>query len=204
MTKNGKPLTIVALNSKGGVGKTTTTMMLAAAFTAAGSSVEVWDADPQGSASEWIEDAEEARGEPLPIRWDAVNRSTLTRKTSNADVLLIDTAPGDPASQTAAVARADLVIVPSGAARLDLARVWATVDAVGQAVPSVVLLNRVDPRTRTYTDTRAVLEAEGVPSFATAIPRREAFNTVAGSWPTPAQLGPWAEVATEIQEMTQR
>ena len=96
------------------------------------------------------------------------------------------------------------MIVPSGAARLDLARVWATVDAVGQAVPSVVLLNRVDPRTRTYADTRAVLEAEGVPSFTTAIPRREAFNVLAGSWPTPAQLGPWADVAAEIQEMTQR
>lgn len=204
MIENGKPLTLVVLNSKGGVGKTTATMMLAAAITHAGRNVEVWDADPQGSASEWIEDAEEARGEPLPIRWDAVNRSTLTRKTSNADVLLIDTAPGDPASQTAAVARADLVIVPSGAARLDLARVWATVDAVGQAVPSVVLLNRVDPRTRTYADTRAVLEAEGVPSFTTAIPRREAFNVLAGSWPTPAQIGPWADVAAEIQEMTQR
>ncbi|MCV7490019.1 ParA family protein [Micrococcus luteus] len=204
MPENGKPLTLTLLNSKGGVGKTTATMMLAAALTHAGRSVEVWDADPQGSASEWIEDAEEARGEPLPIRWDAVNRSTLTRKTSNADVLLIDTAPGDPASQTAAVARADLVIVPSGAARLDLSRVWATVDAVGQAVPSVVLLNRVDPRTRTYADTRAVLEAEGVPSFTTAIPRREAFNVLAGSWPTPAQLGPWADVAAEIQEMTQR
>ncbi|WP_216076039.1 ParA family protein, partial [Acinetobacter baumannii] len=80
------PLTLALLNSKGGVGKTTATMMLAAAFTDAGRSVEVWDADPQGSASEWIEDAEEARGEPLPIRWDAVNRSTLTRKTSSADV----------------------------------------------------------------------------------------------------------------------
>ena len=204
MTENGTPLTLVALNSKGGVGKTTTTMMLAAAFTHAGRSVEVWDADPQGSASEWIEDATEAHGEAPPIRYAAVNRATLGRKTSTADVLLIDTAPGDPASQTAAVARADLVIVPTGAARLDLARVWATVDAVGQAVPSVVLLNRVDARTRTYTDTRAVLEAEGVPAFTTAIPSREAFNVLAGSWPTAAQLGPWADVAAEIQEMTQR
>ena len=31
MIENGKPLTLVVLNSKGGVGKTTATMMLAAA-----------------------------------------------------------------------------------------------------------------------------------------------------------------------------
>lgn len=205
MTENGiMPLTIVTLNSKGGVGKTTTAMMLASAFHAAGRSVEVWDADPQGSASEWMQDAAEASGEALPITHKAVNRSLLTRGQCAADVLLIDTAPGDPATQTAAVARADLVIVPTEASRLDLSRVWATVDALGPGVRSVVLLNKTDTRTRTHADAVAVLDAEGVPYFATMIPRREAIKCAAGTWPTPAQLTLWAELAHEIEELTQR
>ena len=39
------------MNTKGGVGKTTTSMMLAMAAHRAGHDVEVWDADPQGSAT---------------------------------------------------------------------------------------------------------------------------------------------------------
>lgn len=201
MTKNGTraPLTLVVLNSKGGVGKTATTMMLAAAFTEAGRTVEVWDADPQGSASEWIEDATEERGAPLPIRHEAVKRTILARGQSSAEVLLIDTPPGDPDTQTAAAARADLVIVPTEAAPADVPRVFATVDALGQAVPSVVLLNKVEPHTLTHADTLAVLEAEGVPYFATMIPRRQMFKRAFGTWPTTRQLGLWTELAAEIE-----
>src|SRR5699024_7255315 len=49
---------IVIANTKGGTGKTTSSIFLASALTARGS-VEVWDADPQGSASEWALRAEE-------------------------------------------------------------------------------------------------------------------------------------------------
>ena len=57
-------MTLIAavLNSKGGVGKTTTSIHLATALDR-NYSVEVWDADPQGSASEWMQDAAEASGD---------------------------------------------------------------------------------------------------------------------------------------------
>ncbi|MDY6056117.1 hypothetical protein [Micrococcus sp.] len=109
-----------------------------------------------------------------------------------------------PALQTAVAARADLVIVPTEASRLDMSRVWATVDALDKAVPAVVLLNRADPRTRLYTEAIQALADEGVPRFETTIPRREAFKHAAGTWPTPNNLGPWGAVTAEIEEMIEQ
>ena len=46
--------TITLSNNKGGSGKTTTTVSLAAAFAERGLRVLVVDLDPQGSATEWL------------------------------------------------------------------------------------------------------------------------------------------------------
>ena len=46
---------ITAINAKGGVGKTTTTMFLATVFAHRGKTVTVTDLDRQGSALEWSE-----------------------------------------------------------------------------------------------------------------------------------------------------
>ncbi|MFD2848981.1 AAA family ATPase, partial [Dietzia aerolata] len=45
--------TITIANAKGGVGKTTTAIYLAAAAVADGYTVEVLDTDPQASALDW-------------------------------------------------------------------------------------------------------------------------------------------------------
>lgn len=207
MSQTIDTLTIAVMNTKGGTTKTTTTMLLASVLSAAGRTVEVWDADPQGSATEWVEDATEAHGGPLPILFQTVNRASLSRRSSSAEVLLIDTPPGDPGTQSAAAARADLVIVPAEPAPLEVARVWATVDALGQSVPAVVLLARVDPRTTLLAETIEALDDEGVPHFATTIPARTDYKRMPGTWPTNTNrrmselLAPWAKLAAEIEEM---
>lgn len=89
---------IAYLNTKGGVGKTTSSLMTAEAARRAGYSSIVLDADPQGSASEWAERATH-NGIPLKFQVEDANRATLARKVNNAgvDYLFIDTAPSDPA-----------------------------------------------------------------------------------------------------------
>ncbi|ERS56474.1 hypothetical protein HMPREF1261_02472, partial [Corynebacterium sp. KPL1818] len=57
---------ITAINAKGGVGKTTTTMFLATVFAHREKTVTVTDLDRQGSALEWSERAEDG-GDPLPF-----------------------------------------------------------------------------------------------------------------------------------------
>lgn len=200
-------LTIASMNLKGGVGKTTGTVLLASALSAHGRAVEVWDADPQGSATEWLDIAAEERpeDEPAPFTHKAVNVASMKRARSSGDFVLIDTPPGDPAIQSAAAAAADLVIVPATPSPQDISRVWATVDALGASVPVMVLLNMADPRTILYREATAALDAEGVPYFDTAVPARQAFKHLHGTIPTtPATLGAWADVAREIEEMTEQ
>lgn len=180
------------LNSKGGVGKTTATIFLASALHEAGRSVEVWDADPQGSATGWGIDGE------LPFPVIAVNARSLAAKDSSADVLLIDTPPGDAATQNAAIRRSDLVIVPTAPAALDLQRVWTTLDGLA-GHPAVVLLNQANPRTRTYTEARAALDAESVPYFDTTVKNLESYRRQANA--PVSDLGAFQDIAAELIDM---
>ncbi|GAB3258855.1 MULTISPECIES: hypothetical protein [Micrococcaceae] len=47
-----------------------------------------------------------------------------------------------------------------------------------------------------------LLAAENVPQLATTIPTRESFKHTHGTYPTRTALGPWIQVAEEIQEIT--
>ena len=69
---------IGVLNSKGGVGKTTTAMHLATALNVS-YQVEVWDSDIQGSATDWAYTAEE-NGDKLPFDVVSVNYREIQRK----------------------------------------------------------------------------------------------------------------------------
>src|SRR4051794_32759792 len=85
--------TIALINQKGGCGKTTVALHLAAAFWQRGENVLVLDLDPQASAAEW----HEARTEPLP-HVESVQPARLAKVVAHAreiatGVLVLDTAP---------------------------------------------------------------------------------------------------------------
>ena len=69
---------ISVINLKGGSGKTTTAMALATAAARHNRNVSVLDTDPQGDATTWAGDAEDA-GETLPFTVDSANIGKLKR-----------------------------------------------------------------------------------------------------------------------------
>ncbi|HXN46773.1 MAG TPA: ParA family protein [Bryobacteraceae bacterium] len=115
-------MAIVAVaGRKGGIGKSTIVGNLAAEFAAMGQTVAVLDADPQHSLVAWAEqgDGMLARSVKKVSAGDAL-RTLARHAEKDADIVLIDTPPGDPETAYQAALAADLMLLPCGPSPLDL------------------------------------------------------------------------------------
>ena len=186
---------ISVINLKGGVGKTTIALNLAATLAEQGHRVVLIDADPQRSATQWAQQGQPAGGPgpaPLPmavypLQADAGApqfQAALEQlaQAAQATLVVIDCPPelSDPALVAALLS--DVVLVPVTPSPLDL---WAAKQAVATAqeartlrdgskplislVPSKLLLQTILAR-----DLPAALEALGEP-VAPAITQRVAL-----------------------------
>ncbi len=131
-------MNIVVSNVKGGVGKTTTAVYLAAA--AAGRGFEpVWliDADRQASSAEWLEERP-VEGVELV---EAPSERTVVRSMERHDgVGVVDTPPGDERIVRAAIERADAVVIPTRAGGVEFTRVVATIAMIPRTTAHGVVI----------------------------------------------------------------
>ena len=115
-------ITIAVANAKGGSGKTTTAMLVAANLASETFSVAVVDLDPQASSYMWS-----AAGQGLfPAEVVHATAETLAAVLAGLDVdaVLLDCPPSATAPETlAAIDVADLLVIPCGCSPLDY---WAT------------------------------------------------------------------------------
>ncbi|KQB87609.1 AAA family ATPase [Corynebacterium lowii] len=173
---------ITICHLKGGTGKTTTTILLATALTRLGYSVTVYDADPQGSASEWEAQAAE-NGNPLHFSVTVANPTTLTRIHTNTDYVLIDCPPGGTAAINTAIKVADEIIIPTSPSEIEVDRMWDTLALAGDKTVRV-LITSARLGTNALNNMRSALKSEHVPTFRTVIPLRQKIKAMWGTNPS--------------------
>lgn len=186
------------VNTKGGVGKTTSAVYLACALHDLGYAVTVVDMDKQGSASSWADRAE-AGGVPLPFEVLVTNMGRMDRFVADlvaaGNVVVLDTPPGDVAIIDRAVTLSNFVVLPTQASAIEIERMWETLPSLS-AVPHGVLITSARAGVKNLSQVSDALRSEGVGVFDARIPIRESVRDSFGS--RPVDLLGYELVATEI------
>jgi chromosome partitioning protein len=162
-------MNIVVSNLKGGVGKTTAAVYLAAVAASRGyDPVVVIDADRQASSAEWLEERPVDGVEIV----EAPSERTLARAMSKHDGIgIVDTPPGDERLVQSAVAAADAVVIPTRAGGVEFARVVVTLNMIPAKTPRGVVVSAARLGTNDLEETIAWWRAEKVPIWG-VIPER--------------------------------
>lgn len=183
------------INAKGGVGKTVTSIYLACALNASGHEVELWDADPQGSATDWALTAAENDSE-LPFTVSSVNVAQLKRYPSRSEITIIDSPPLNESIMNAIAQRADVLIIPAAPAGLDITRVFSTLTSIPEGKPAAVLLTNANPRTVLYRETTELLSESGITFLDTPIRPKQSIRASYGA--EPHDLAGYDDVASQL------
>jgi chromosome partitioning protein len=204
-------MVIGVLNRKGGVGKTTIAINVAATLAVAGVRVLLIDADPQASALSWSSLRER---DPL-FAVVGMARPTLHREVpriaAKFDVVMIDGGPGVSDLGRAAILASDLVLIPVQPSPYD---VWAAAETVQQirdarrfrdGLKAAFIINRKIANTAISRQSAITLaQFEDLPVLAAALNQRVIYAESAAKGLAVIEAAPDSEAAREMGNLVQQ
>lgn len=204
----GRPMIIAVANSKGGVGKSTLAVHLAAWLKRQGYSVTLADCDTQHSSSEWIQ---EAAPDVTVVRLDtaAAVLDQLPILAQEVDFVIADGPGSQTETSLSLLLRAHLAIVPCKASMLEVRALAKATDVLRKAqdirsgIPeAIIVLSMIGKNYRLTKDMKDAAAALKLPLAKSALTLRQIYADAPGQAKVVWQMGTRAnEAAAEVQQI---
>ena len=196
------------LNQKGGVGKTTLSVNLAAQLSRSGARVLLIDADPQGSALDWV--AARASEPLFPVI--GLPRPTIHKEIAQIsqgyDYVLIDAPPRVTELARSVILACDAILIPVQPSPYDI---WAADEVVKlideasiykEMLKCAFTINRKITNTAIGRDVAQALSTYRLPVLKTSITQRVIFAEAAATGLAVHEVEAAGAAALEIEQLT--
>lgn len=199
----GRIVIVVIANSKGGVGKSTIAVHLAAWLHEQGYRVILADCDAQQSSSEWAKEAVPAvRSVSLPDPDAILDRLPLLDQ--EADFVIADGPGSNTETSRALLLRADLALVPCKASMLEVRALAQATNVLRQAqdirggVPrAMIALTMIGKTYRLTQDMKDAAAALGLTVAKSGLTQRQVYADAPGQGAVVWKLGSRGKDAAE-------